>query len=813
MTTKKSSKDDLAARYPDDEWRRRFVELSDLVGFLDDCVISDQYKPSDALNAAAHLSELGNKMVRELTRQSVPTKEARLMCLVQTAHRDPLVDVVGMDLDALRDAIGAELLSGALRFPFVYGRALYDRAADLYPDMRHSLTGDETLALLDGTPVGVFQHGRFLSGPYGLLQSVQTRQLRATRSVPLFSCSDLSCDAVHACVLGTGWDAPVNDHRSKLTKLLQQQSKEPSDWGDFLHDITKDQRTRYDDFNRGTLPYLLGDGLSEIELRGLAEWLVNHGDGGLRDVLQRHRTKPGPAKAMVDGLDRAALMQLALINTDQALEQALEHLVASGDIAVPLGEVRRPVVHAGVRVGTFGVQVQLGTYGLRMQPADLTVASLRLRRVVDALFRIDDPTTAPELEWQLRGVDAPTIAAKLEQYLRTETPRDVLQRLVLASRSNFITACTGLGVDEHREDRSDAQLVDTLLWKLGFSIGDDRDPTADLRRHQERMEQVVRTAGVSPLVDQDDLRSRGVNYFVKLEEALDDALAFTTWALVWDHYAAEAPFTYRPETDRRTAFDWLHARYRARHGEPQPGEPTLAYGDKNTLHVLCRGFDVLAVELEALDENKDSYRRADDQRPAFVDHTDLQQFPFVHTHAFLDLLPDSKTRLLSTLREVSRGLVNARVSDIRNEQVHYRRSTADLEKLQQALTAAKDAVDLLDRAGLTRVPYARKSAQRDAWGRMTYVLSAVNGREIAFVLPTSFDWLRLPGFSGRQYVVPDAQFGEPNGILRFRLGFNSEYAEMWSGFPRRRKLSPSLSPLQPREERRGATSGATTTSD
>ncbi len=233
MTTKKLSKDDLAARSPDDEWRRRFVELSDLVGFLGDCVISDHYKPSDALNAAVHLSELGNKMVRELTRQSVPTKEARLMCLVQTAHRDPLVDVAEVDLDALRDAIGAEILSGALRFPFVYGRALYDRAADLHADLRHSLTGEETLALLDGTPIGVFQHGRFLSGPYGLLQSVQSRQLQATRRVPLFTCADLSCTVVHSCTLGTGWDAPVNDHRNKLTKLLQQQSKEPSDWGDF----------------------------------------------------------------------------------------------------------------------------------------------------------------------------------------------------------------------------------------------------------------------------------------------------------------------------------------------------------------------------------------------------------------------------------------------------------------------------------------------------------------------------------------------------------------------------------------------------
>ena len=804
---KRLTKEELAARYPDEDWRQRFVQVSQLTDFLNYCIISDKYKVPDQLNNAVKLDDQGSKLVQELVKQGVPPKEARLMCLLELAHVDPLVDVDEIDIPELQDAISRQVVAGDIRFPFVFGRQLYDRAAELFEVQRSSLTMEETFQLLEGTPQGVFQLGQFVSGPYGILISRMERFIPPTRRVPLFSCSDFNCSDVHSCAMSTGWDAPINDHRPKLTKLLQQINTQKSEWDDFVGDLVENATALYNDFSLVTLPYLLGDGLADDELRVVAEYLLDNTSGKLRSSAEILGIPTGSAARMTAQLERANLLQLLLLCSDDELSNSLDVLVAADKIRIPLGEVRRPVVNRGRRGGRFGVQVQMGAYGLRVEPFDPTVATMRLRRLVDSLFEVEDATHAPELEWQLRGVDAPTIDSKLEQYLRTRTPREVLERLVLATRSNVIAACTELGVDEHQE-QADNELVDAMLWKLGFSVGDDRSPNQDFWTHYERMDQLVRTAGVSPLVDQDDLRARGVNFFVKLEGALEDSLSYTAWALTTDHYASRTPFVFQPEADRVTALSWLNSRHIERNGPPEPGEPGIAFGDKNTLYALCRGFGFLSDELEAALDAPDQFLRPEQELPEFVQHTSLQQFPFLHRMPFLDLLPQSRKRVLDALRNASRLLVDARVSEVRNEQLHFRRSLADLEKLNKVLMATRTAIQTLEESGFTRMPYTRVSMQRDAWGRLTYVLQDAHRREIAFVQPTAYDWMRLPPLNGRQYVMTAAQFAEPNAVLRFQLGFASEYARMWDDFPRRRKHTPSLLRTQTRQEARGTTTVA-----
>lgn len=140
----------LLGRYSDEAWRSRYLEVTALVSLLHNSIIDDSYKPSDELNAAIALAPAGDKLMLHLQRrESVPVKEARLLCLLVTAHTDPLVDVERIDLDRLSAAISRGVIAGHLRYPYIYGRGLYDRFADQHEEERPYLNLDETLSLLE----------------------------------------------------------------------------------------------------------------------------------------------------------------------------------------------------------------------------------------------------------------------------------------------------------------------------------------------------------------------------------------------------------------------------------------------------------------------------------------------------------------------------------------------------------------------------------------------------------------------------------------------------------------------------------------
>lgn len=225
---KRMSKEELSAKFPDPEWRERWLQLTDISSLFSDCIIRRAYKISDDINNAIVLSAAGKRIALELQKQQVPVKEAKLLCFLFLAHTDVLVDVMATDVAALRGAISKQVLKGDLLYPFIFGRTLYDRAAELFEDEKPRLDVSETLQLLDGTPQGVFQLGDILIGPYGLLSSRGRRRLEPRTRIHLYSCADMTCSQVHISRLATDLDAPINEHRRKLYPILDKDSKEPS---------------------------------------------------------------------------------------------------------------------------------------------------------------------------------------------------------------------------------------------------------------------------------------------------------------------------------------------------------------------------------------------------------------------------------------------------------------------------------------------------------------------------------------------------------------------------------------------------------
>jgi hypothetical protein len=157
----------------------------------------------------------------------------------------------------------------------------------------------------------------------------------------------------------------------------------------------------------------------------------------------------------------------------------------------------------------------------------------------------------------------------------------------------------------------------------------------------------------------------------------------------------------------------------------------------------------------------------------------------MHTVPFLDLVPDSRTSILESLKEISAALVASDISDSRNEWLHGRRTLANLERLRLGLEKVGEAIQRIAESGFSRERYHWIRNDVDGYGRRTAILADSSGREIGLFRPTPFAWLGLPSLSESWHVLHSARFAEPSEVLRFRVEFDSPYAQMWSDYPRR----------------------------
>ena len=786
MEATRLSKHELADRYADAEWRERFIDASRLGELLAGSILREKYKIPDELVGTVQLTEFGNKVLQKLvTKNDVPAKEARLLCFLRLVHREPLVDVQKTDLDELRRIIDKQIRGRDLLFPFVLGRELYDRAADVYEDMRDTLSHAETLKLLEPMPIGVFQVENYVTGPYGLLRSPERRWFGPVTTVPLFHCSELTCSRVHTARLSSDHNAPINQHSPVMDRVLESFGEDESEWAEFMQDVAGTEGFRFDDRSLEPMFLALGDLLADDELRVLLAHLLDSSSGSLRDLLEP-LALVGKADDIAAGLDRAGLTQLLMLSRNEEIVSALDTLILATDeqprrIRVEVGEIRRLMTNRRLAYGTFGTFPELSSLGVRFTSDEHSLGPMRLKRLVDELYKLDTPAEVDELQWQLRTVEGEEPPERLEEFVRSAEPDEVIERLILSRRTNLVLACDRLGL-RYEDFADDPTFVQAVLWKLGFYRHEAPDLRAAFWDHFGRLKSFCQTAGVGARVDAVELRSKAANYFVELEGVLDDSLSFATWALTHDHIAAERPFDYEPGRHRLMAFDVLNEQFRLKN----PGADPLLR-DKNTLQPLITGFGILADYLEELRARPSDWRRDTDAYPRYARFTDLKKFPFEHRAPFLDLLPRSQERIVESVNYVRTTLDSANVANARNEHMHYRITTPDLTKLSSALDAAEKAVARLEADGLCRTLFKRVSVHGDSWDRRVYTLKSAKGTELAFARPSAYDWSRMPALvGGPQYAMPAAVFARPNEILRFRQTFDTSYAAYWENYPKRR---------------------------
>lgn len=757
------------------------LEVYPYVSVLRGCHIDPEYVPSDELAHSFELTQPGERLLSHITDENpeIDPASLRLAVAVTFSHDDIFVDVETTEPESLRMALDLEIKSGAIKFPQEYGRLLYDRFFDLFPHAPSELSYEQTRNLIEGTPTAAYQMGTLTVGPLGAVTGKTFRMFPPIHSAPLWHCPDLGCSAIHSVKLGIAPSAVSRavesiEHRFKALRLA------PSEWNLVFRKLSGEQHGYYGDSCMPQLPYLLADGFSEDELRHILQTALELDPQGARTLLSPVVDTRASAEKIAHGLSQHATLQCLLILDEQLVGKSIEAAVLTGKIAVPATEKRRAFV--SIRGGSWwDLTSEVGALGLRSVTPKSDFAVTRLLKLLTHIGTKSDGSNS--LEWELRFASGDTLAEKLAHTIQSMSLTSILRKFVLASSDSLrmtVDFLQPMHFVHPINEVEESALIERILWKLGFAV--EQHPPA-LRTFWTRTS-VMKAAveGCTGRLDtheEESTRSAAVNYFVSLEDLLDQTLSFTGWALFHNHYSSTNPFCFSLEDARSFVATRLDSA-----GTPSQILPN----GHNTLYPLLLNIGFLAdlIESSATPEAAAGDVRSSIDLPEFYNEGAVE-FPFTHYTPLYDLHSASVAHIVRTLREVAADLAQIDMPNLRNRLEHKRpdRDFPQAEEINSALDTISKCVDELEVAGLVPLFTVYQSQTRDAFGRTTTVFHDYQGRESKIAGPTGSRFGRLPGLQNSQVVMTAARLQTIPDCLRFTLVEESSFKNRWANYPKR----------------------------
>jgi hypothetical protein len=214
---------------------------------------------------------------------------------------------------------------------------------------------------------------------------------------------------------------------------------------------------------------------------------------------------------------------------------------------------------------------------------------------------------------------------------------------------------------------------------------------------------------------------------------------------------------------------------------------------RNTLYPLIQGFSVLADLCADAEHDPSLLLRPVPALPGYHGKTTLDLFPFLHTMLLLDISPIERTKILGTLRDVTRLLETSQIHHVRNGIDHPRRPgefpTGD--RIAEAIRAVGDVVRQLEQTGICPLIYYFAGSKTDEFDRRLITLQDYARRDVAVHRPSPYTRCDLPPITGPLIVVPALHVGESTEVIRFAYEETSDYVAMWRGYPKRRLRRPT----------------------
>lgn len=697
------------------------------------------------------------------------------------------VDHSKTDYKGILAILSSEIASGQIKFPWIYGRDLLDKFENQPFKNKDELNAVETRALLDDAPQGVFQVGKYLCGPFGILASDMPRAqgLFPTLEIPIKYCTDPACRHLHEVELSSNRPSFLNAFKS--IRNHQEES------GIKIFGLRKEYRNQlssidkyYDSLNTEDLPMLLGNGFVLSELREIASYLLNEFGGNLRSKLPKDKRLSGKAAEIVGRLNNAELMQITLLMPDKDIVKAIETKIEERLIVIPRGEIRDSHYH--LATSWMSMQAQCSSEGVRFVPINRLekayVAQMRMHVLLLKVF----PSEQGQLDYVLRGHAGPSVEQKLEQFILLTSPYKIIREVFLpvGSRVNEVEKALefGLFIQPDGNER-DESWVRKVSWKLGYEPTDVESVVSSFDAHHKDFVDVVRRNNPCNSTTREKVRQASISYFVALEAILDLALTFSVWALSSDHYA-DTRFKFRFAIAKESVSELLSSAASAK-------ESTVSFDPNGrwTLYPLIEGFRILSEYLAGLDKStrkKKQNLREKSSYPGFYNKTSLAQFPFEHRFAFFDLSDESRQKILSQLLSITQCLNTANVAGLRNKLEHNRpvKDFPTQNELEVMCESVAKILMEMELSGCIPTPFTLLKRTSDQFGRGIFQFGDFRGREIEILWPHQLNYSTEIDFDSPVVIFSDAIVKGTAVPLRFNWVGDSKYTDYWKGHPNRR---------------------------
>jgi hypothetical protein len=761
----------------------KLVRLYSLSLLWHNSVYAKDYRASVEWNNIVELTPSG-KNAREMVAErisDIPQPDIQLAFFARFFHHDLFVDHNKTDVSAIWNLLNSELSAERLKLPDRYGRRLYDRFNDTYEETRTDhLMPAEVDKLLEGTPTGISQVGKLVSGPLGIIESEETRCLPPTLKLPLWHCSDTGCETLHYVALRQPV-VPVVEAILGVKSTLEDILGPPSEWSRTFFRLLHGARSRrYVD-----LPAVLADCVIGKERTALLQAALQGNRGErLRAVLaappRRKRDSEGPAATVAARQSAETQIQLLLVLPDGELIQLIDEVVAHRGIRIPLGEVRK-VEYSVPQMPKDRVS-QLSALGIRSSRPQPVV------NLISSVWRsYQSLGLSSELEWRVRGDASNSLFEATASYIRSRNPADSVRELILSSAKVTEKVCQDLGIPIRYASGTDNLTVDRLLWKLGFNPMQFDDSISRFRSRLSDFSQVLLTAGAISTEDvREKVRAAGVNVFVSLEEFLDKLISYNVWLLSSDHFL-RTDFCYSTSDGRLAVKLTL--------GENlQSGDETLNWrteGD-NPLGTLLRYLRGVAEWIKELPgRDRDKLLRPTEDMPHFAHDRDLK-FPFCHTALWADADVRELQRYSDVFGQVVRLIEESDPSAVRNGLDHFRdpEEFPTVDKLLANVARLSQAIEMADANRFVPKVFWLLGRKANRFGASEYEFKDYASRSVFTYGPFLVSGLGPLSYGIAYLLAPGNLLGSPNSSISFALKEKSEYSDYWQNYPRRRRIPP-----------------------
>ncbi|MCU4845319.1 hypothetical protein OB969_14250 [Bacillus cereus] len=760
-----------------DEWKMEDLsELFILSDFLNKSIVSSEYEPNDLFGEAINLTEHGEQIAKRIRKENdIIEKNIKLGMFRVFYDGEFLIDCNRTDIKKLKMAFSQEIIEGKIKYPWTFERQLYDRFFELFSKRSSVLSFDETELLLKDTNKGVFQLGKIIVGPFGMIDSIETRSFSVVLSAPLWHCNNLACNSLHFVKLTS------NIHKTKfgeVSKLIENNYKMPKGLEKLLKENISNVKM-YEDINPVELPLVLVNSLSESELKLLLERLIDKHSyfrEQVSNIKQFKNRFSGSAQQISKKTSHSECFQLILLFSNDDIITTLEELIDDNHIVIPPTEIRES--YFGYKRGSaLDIKCQISHLGLRFISRRRDLALIRLRNLINDIYKEKD-----DLEWKLRLGVGQNLVEKFESVLMNEDPRNIVKEFLLDNPRHLKETFNYLWISNFKipsNPMEEERLINKILWKLGFNINLYPDY---LKKFWERLHSFREASNVNHIyteADKERIRSYGVNLFVSVEEIFDASLSFFTWVLLSDHYAS-TKFKFNLNQSRIYMAKELSGKRVTDTGSIQ-----FDSKGKNTLYPLVQGFSILADLCEELVQKRDDYKRSESDLPTYMNQTNLFIFPFLHEKFVLDIPKDIYNEIIALLREVTIVFEKNKVASVRNRVEHKRVDFPTKEEINVACDALEQIISSLEDKGIVPMVYHSNGEFSDSFGRGYNLFKNYKDNEMMINQSSQYSLCKLPKGKVPLVMVPILKLKNSNEFVRFKYEETSEFVEMYSNYPKR----------------------------